>query len=159
MRDADLHQVRQPIFYKDGTNVDLQNIAQLLQAGFAKYNVPVAFEFDKVKAGGLLKSTTTDCLVLYHPEHKKDYVNFVIRLSNQGTMTFVNVDSFGSSKQMKKQIEYETNREQRRGQDVGSQLANILTTNLMTLGRSKSKLEEEKNYYKTCHAVMDEVFA
>lgn len=85
--------------YKDGLEITLQSLQSALQNVAQQSDIPLAFSFDQVKSG--LLGAADDCLVLYHPEHPKDYFSIAIRIKYQGKYAFVSADIFGTSKLMK----------------------------------------------------------
>lgn len=102
IREKELQELRPQTKYKDGLEITLQSIQSALQSAAQQNNIPLAFGFDQVKSG--LLGGAEDCLVLYHPEHPKDYFSIAIRIKYQGKYAFVSVDTFGISKLMKAEV-------------------------------------------------------
>lgn len=82
--------------------ITLDGIKSFINRQADEHQIPISVEYDQLKVGNMLTGSVEECLVVSHPEHKKDYFNFCIRLRRQGTIGFLSVDSFGSSKNTKK---------------------------------------------------------
>ena len=121
--------------------------------------IPVAFYADQVKSGGLFNSSVEDCIVMYHPEHQNDYFKFCIRVGRQGTYAFVSVNDFGQSKQMNKASYAENYKADRKGKSMSYKVGSMIGQGVMTLGKSKQKLEEEQMYYQCVFDIFDEIIA
>ena len=48
-----------------------------------------------------LGANVEDCIVLFHPDHKRDYFTFAIRVAHRGSSAIISIDGFGRSKLMK----------------------------------------------------------
>ena len=166
----DLREFRPVYRYNEGTDISLQAIRTAIDATAKKYGIPVAFEMDQIKSGGFLNKSVEDCLVLYHPEHAKDYYRIAISIQRQGTMAFVHVNDFGESKNLKKLESRGQSKEAFKnamksdagsysvGSDsYGAQLLKSGFKALASLGGSKAKQEEENNYYDALITIIDEV--
>lgn len=79
---------------KNGTNVSLQTVIELIAQKAQQYDTPVSFEADQVTPdliSGLLGGKE-ECSVLFHPQNKKNYLRYVIRVDRQGTYAFITVN-------------------------------------------------------------------
>lgn len=134
---------RPSVRYMDGASITLQTIQEALKDGAQRYGIPLGFEFDQVKSGGMFSKTVEDCLVLYHPERRKHYYQPVVRIQRQGNVTFVHVGLWGMSS--------------------NDQMADATSDSgffaKAVLGPKKNKIEEEQNYYSILNAILDEVIA
>lgn len=110
--------------------------------------------FDTVKTKGILRSQELPCLILAHPDHKKDYYKMVVLVGN-GEIT---IASTGISKQMKKFDIAEANKQIRSGKSMSFKVGNILTSSLFTLGKNKDKLAEETEYYNMLAGIVGTCF-
>lgn len=119
--------------YQNGDGITLEAIKRRITLIAERHAIPVAFLNDQVKFGGLFNSSVEDCLVVYHPDHRNDYIKFCILVTRQGRYAFVEVNEFGHSKQLYKAA-------------------------YATLGRSERKLQEEQMYYACILDVFDETF-
>ena len=155
----ELREFRDTIRYQNGDKITLETIQAALQKNALDKDIPVAFKSDQVKSGGLLKKSIEDCIVLYHPEHEKDYFKFCIRVQRQGTYAFVMVNDFGESKQMKKAAVAEHAKADRKGQSLSYKTGSLIGQGLRSIGKSKSKLEQEQIYYQCIADILDEVIA
>lgn len=153
----ELREFRPQIRYSDGANVTLEVVQQAIQDCADRNGIPVAFRRDQVKSGGMFNSTIDDCVVMYHPQHERDYFNFCIRVNRQGVYAFVSINDFGQSKQMKKANYAEAYKEDRKGQAMSYKIGSMLGQAVMTLGSNKQKLEEEQRYYDCIVAIFDEI--
>ena len=64
---------------------------------------------------------------------------------------------FGTSKQMKKADQADAYRESRKGQSMSYKVGSMLGQAVTSIGKSKSKLEEEQNYYACIIDMFDEI--
>lgn len=129
------------------TDEELARIDEYVEKAYQD-DIPVAFASDQVKSGGLFNSSVEDCIVMYHPEHERDYFKFCIRVRKQGIYAFVSINDFGQSKQMKKANTAEFMKEDRAGKDMSYKIGSLIGQGLRTIGSSKMKLEQENNYYQ-----------
>lgn len=102
IKEKELREFRPTYKYTDGNAITLQTIQNALEDKANEYQVPIAFYEEQIKFGGMLSSSTVDCIVLYHPEHRNDYYKVAISIKRQGTIAFVSTNEFGESKNMKK---------------------------------------------------------
>lgn len=154
-----LREFRPVIRYRDGNNINLDVVKTAINNCAKEFGVPVSFTHDQVKSGGLFNSTVEDCVVMYHPDHYDDYFKFCIRVSHQGSFAFVSVNDFGQSKQLAK-AEYEKNyKADRKGKSLSYKVGSMIGQGIMTLGKSKQKLEEEKQYYQCIYEIFDEILS
>ena len=100
IKEKELQELRPQVQYKKGEGITLQAIQSALDELARENDAAIAFRPEQVKYGGLL-GTSEDCLVVYHPEHQKDYFSIAIRVRHQGKFAFVAADTFGVSKLMK----------------------------------------------------------
>ena len=99
IKEKELQEFRPQIRYQDGQDITLQAIQSLLQGEAQQAGIPIAFRLDQVR--GDLFGRAEDCLVLYHPEHQKDYFSVAVCIKRQGNYAFVSAESFGTSKLIK----------------------------------------------------------
>lgn len=170
IKQEELREFRPVYRYAEGNDISLQTIQNAIKDSAMKYGIPVAFEADQIKSGGLLSKTVDDCLVVYHPEHPKDYYRVAISIKRQGTIAFVYANDFGTSKNLKKIAAKENAKASvaggwkdwmTPGSGNGSDLVNGLIGGafgaLKGLGGSKAKQQEEDNYYAALMMILDEV--
>ncbi|MBQ6796747.1 MAG: hypothetical protein IJP10_01920, partial [Clostridia bacterium] len=82
---------------------------------------------------------------------------FAIRVQRQGSIAFVHVNDFGKSPQMIKDEIAETCKKDREGQSLSFKVGSLIGQGLHTIGRSKTKLEAEQNYYFALEELMNKV--
>ena len=153
----ELREFRPQVRYQNGEEITLNTVQDAIKDCAMKMGIPVAFRGDQVKSGGLFNSSVEDCLVMYHPEYERDYFKFCIRVKRQGVYAFVSINDFGKSKQMNKAIYAESYKADRKGQPMSYKVGSMIGQGIMTLGRSKAKLEEEQNYYQCVFDIFDEI--
>ncbi len=153
----ELREFRPQVRYQNGEAITLSTVQDAVKDCAMKMGIPVAFRSDQVKSGGLFNSSVEDCIVMYHPEHERDYFKFCIRVKRQGTYAFVTINDFGQSKQMNKAGYAESYRQDRKGKDLSYKAFSMIGQGVMTLGRSKAKLEEEEMYYQCVFDIFDEI--
>ena len=125
-------QVRWP----DGNNVNLVTVRQAIQNQADENGIPVAFNEEMLKVGGLFSKEREDILIMYNPEHANDYLRFAVRVKHQGKYAFMQVYNLGGSKNFKNANN--ANLDTMGG--IGRSLINAI-------GGHKAKLEAEENYY------------
>ena len=122
-------QVRWP----NGQNVNLQAVCRAIQEQADENGIPVAFREDTLKTGGIFSREKEDILVMYHPGHPDDYLNFAVRVQHQGRYAFMHVYNLGGSRNY---------RDYNAAQN-GSAL--MMISNFLT--GTNSRMQEEENYY------------
>ncbi len=153
----ELREFRPQVRYQNGEGITLGTVQDAIKDCADKMGIPVAFTNDQVKSGGLFNSSVEDCIVMYHPEHERDYFRFCIRVKHQGVYAFVSINDFGQSKQMNKAAYAENYKADRQGKDMSYKIGSMIGQGIMTLGKSKAKLEEEQMYYQCVFDIFDEI--
>lgn len=153
----ELEEFRSPVRYQNGTGITLQTVHDAIIKCAMNMNIPVAFTPDKVKSGGLFNSVVDDCLIMYHPKHKNDYIKFCIRVKYQGSYAYVYINAYGQSKQGAKAAIAEEGKADRRGKSLSYQLGSVIGEGLLTMGKNKAKLEEERMFYQCVFDIFDEI--
>lgn len=72
-------------------------LQRMLEDTARSMRLPATFANDRVQSSGYQNVSTEDCLVLYHPDHPRDFHHFCIRLNAQGNDAFISVSTFGGS--------------------------------------------------------------
>lgn len=127
--------------FPNGNNVNLVTVREAIQNEAEKNGIPVAFREDTLKSGGLFNKQVEDILVMYNPEHEKDYLQFVIRVQHMGSYAFMHVYNMGGSKNFR-----DSN-----AAASGSTLKQI--TGL--LGGRNAKMQVEEQYYTILADVLE----
>ncbi len=153
----ELREFRPQVRYQNGEGITLSTVQEAIKDCAMKMGIPVAFRGDQVKSGGLFNSSVEDCVVMYHPEHERDYFKFCIRVKRQGVYAFVMVNDFGKSSQMNKANTAEFMKQDRKGQSMSYKVGSMIGQGLRTLGKSSQKLEEENMYYQCVFDIFDEI--
>lgn len=153
----ELREFRPVVRYKDGNEITLKVVQEAIEDYAKEIGIPVAFYADKVKSGGIFNKTIEDCIVLYHPEHQSDYFKICVRVDHQGSYAFVSAMDFGTSKQMKKAGQAAAYKADRKGKSMSYKVGSMIGQGITSIGRSKSKLEEEQNYYACIMDIFDEI--
>lgn len=134
----------------DGGNAVLEDVATILsEKNEHLYGIPLEIKIDMVKTGGLLKSQTEPCLILEHPNHKSDYLNWAITMNVQGRMAFITLFSFGKSKLLGKEAQAGI------ASSAGGMSGKIFGK---VLGPNRVKLQEERDYYAGVVALFNSIF-
>ena len=144
----ELREFRPQVRYQNGEGITLSTVQEAIKDCAMKMGIPVAFRGDQVKSGGLF---------MYHPEHERDYFKFCIRVKRQGVYAFVSINDFGQSKQMNKAGYAESYKADRKGQSMSYKVGSMIGQGIMTIGKSKAKLEEENMYYQCVFDIFDEI--
>ena len=188
IREKDISEFMPQVRYQGGQSINLQTVQGVLSDCAGRYGIPVAFKDDQIKFGGLIGGYTRDCIVLFHPEHERDYFNFMITISHQGGYAFASVYCGGTSKLMKKEEAASAAKAELKqagrttlhswfggGSNSGAvedvfrstvgfakttgSLAKAAIGGLRSLGGGKEKLQEEKNWYAMIYDIFNEMRA
>lgn len=166
IKEKELRDFRPDYQYENGREITLDLVREKLETAMQNAGAPIAFERDQIKTGGMFNSNTVECLVMYHPEHAKDYFNFCIFIVYEGNDAVVCVREYGQSKQMDKAYRSEIAKKgvkdyfRADAEDysaIGNAIGSAIGGALGSIGKSKKKLEAEKMYYSLVHEVLDEV--
>ncbi len=162
IKEKDLRDMRPQVRFKNGQWINLQVLQNELEKCATANGVPMAFRDEQVKYGGLIGGSVADCLVLYHPEHAKDYFNIAIEVTHQGNYAFVSVRDFGNSKLLGNQGSHDylmdTLKHGRNSEKVGAVIGAGIRRMVMG-GRNNVKLQEEQNWYAMVNDVVNEIVA
>lgn len=166
--EKDLQELQPEICCQNGQGITLQVVQNELHEKMGQASIAISFYPEKVKYAGLLGGTE-DCLVVYHPDHKKDYFSIVIRIKRQGNVAYITVNATGVSKLMKsdalrKQVLETAKIGWNRAADIHKDY-NVLNDaasgaafvgavgigirHLIKGGSDKQKLEEEQHWYSS----------
>ena len=164
IKSKELRQYQPTVRYADGRGINLAVVQNALMEQAVKYQITVQFYNDQVKEGGLLNSDSTDCIVMFHPEHRNDYIKYVISIKRQGTMAFVAVDNYGISKNIAKLSagssalsDLKTSVFSKDPNESAAALGRALANGLKGLGGKKSKKEDEKMWYSAMSEIISNV--
>ncbi len=128
--------------FSNGEDVNLQVVQNLLQEECNANGIPVAFRNDTLKTGGLFSKQVEDVIVLYNPDHIKDYLHFLLRVTHQGNYAFLDVFKVGGS----------TNYKHDNSASGGRRILNALTGH-------NQKLQQEENYYTILKDCLENVIS
>lgn len=166
LKEKELTQSRDQVRIPNGQNITLNDVKVALKNEADANGVPIAFASDQIKFGGLIGGSTEDCLVVYHPEHQKDYFNSAVRLKHQGNYAFLTVYDFGTSRLLGNAASAEFTKEKLKatlhGGSVSEAIGAAIGGGLRRLikgGANKSKIEEEQNWYLMLDDMFDNIFA
>ena len=185
IKEKELSEFCPQVRIQDGASITPQTVTDALRNCAASHGIPAAFDLDQVKTGGMIGGKTVDCVVLYHPEHRRDYFNLVATVQHQSSYAFIAVYSYGESKQMKKQDAAASAKAGAKGvgksalhgilngnDSIGGMfagaagmakgtigLARSIAKGIGSIGGSKEKLAEEQNWYAMVSDVFNEILA
>lgn len=167
LKEKELRNFRSNV--KCANNMTLADVKNAVESKALTLQLPVAFCSEQIKKGGMLNSSIVDCLVIYHPEHRSDYIKFAISIEN----SFIYINEFGESKNQKKLNNrqgagavmkaglQQANKNAERGASVGGTLtAGVLISGakmLKSLGGSKARQQEEEKYYAMLMSIFNEI--
>jgi len=171
LKEKELREFCSTYQFSKGEEMTLQRIQDEIEKKSQQYEVPIAFYGEQIKSGGILNSTIDDCIVIYHPEHQKDYYKIAVCIRYQGKIAFVSFNDFGESKNLKKlSARNAAGSAVKQGWSNAGRNGNYspgmsLTMGLMggaigalrSIGGSKAKQEAENNYYAALMQIIDEV--
>ncbi len=130
--------------YKNAGGATYKTLENALSECAKECGVPVAFYMDEVSHGFIQKS---QCMVMYNPEHEKDYFKFALELKNQGNMAIIGVSYFGTSAQS---AHISVNKTLKSKTDMATKLGHLVGAGIFkaTHGRMDSNAyEDEYSYY------------
>jgi len=153
IKSSALKKVRLYTFCKDSTDINQQSLHATLERKALENQVPVVIDNEQIKFGGAISPNVVDCLVLYHPEHPKDFFRHVISLNQQEDEVHVSVNYYGRSKQTGKDAWVEEAKGSLRKGDTGK----ALLKGIMALGKSNNKMQNEYDYYYDIREVINGV--
>lgn len=159
-REKDLINLRQ-VRYRDGEGVSLETLQFMLAKAANAYDIPIEFDTNQIKYGGLINSKTLDCLMLYHPEHPGDYNSFLFTITIQGKYAFVSiylnkVSTLEFVEEIKGDIRnFSSLNSYGKGFAVAGLVGATLTGKLF---HGKNKYEDEQNWYTMVKDIFDDVF-
>lgn len=150
-------------------NMRLADVKVAIESKARIRQLPVAFYNEQIKKGGMLNSSVVDCLVVYHPEHRNDYIKFAISIED----SIISIKEFGESKNQKKLNNRhgasdvmraginQANKNAERGASIGGVLtAGALLSGakmLKSIGGSKEKKHAEDEYYLMLLSIFNEI--
>lgn len=176
LKEKDLQELQPEICCQNGQGITLQVVQNELQEKMAQAGIAISFYPEQVKYAGLLGGTE-NCLVAYHPDHKKDYFSIVIRIKHQGNVAYITVNVSGVSKLMKSdalrkqvletaKIGWNRAGELHKDYNVLNDAASgaafvgaaaIGIRHLIKGGSDKQKLEEEQHWYSSVCAMINRI--
>jgi len=160
IKEKDLREMRPAVRYQNGQDITLKTVQEALQHCAQQHGIPVAFYADEIKYGGLIGGSVGECIVLYHPEHEKDYFKVAIRVTHQGNYALVSVNDFGTSKLMGNEGSKEYLKDTLRhgsGAEKAGALIGAGIRMMVKGGSNKQKLEEEQMWYGIVIDIFDEI--
>ncbi len=165
LKEKELTQTRE-VRVPNGQGITLSQVRNALQNEADANGLPIAFASDQIKFGGLIGGSTEDCLVVYHPDHQRDYFNTAVRLKHQGNYAFLTVYDFGTSRLLGNAATAQYTKDAvknafhggSKAEAVGALVGKGLRT-LFKGGSNKQKQEEEENWYVMLNDIFDNIFA
>ena len=76
IKEKHVHEFIDTVFTKK-KDITLDEIRRKIESAAKTEQVPLAFSDGQIGYGGIFSYSSEDCLVLYHPGHKRDYSNSV----------------------------------------------------------------------------------
>lgn len=167
IKQKELQEFRPRVRYKNGDDVTLEALQELLENYFNESAIPVSFYSDEIQLGGLFSLDFAPCLVLCHPDHKDDYFKFSIQVKRQGNLAYVSVNSFGSSRMMGNQDASDYLKDTLRfgsGAATSEKVGALLGAGARAILKggmkvNKQKLEDEQDWYSFVSDAFEEVIA
>lgn len=164
IKEKELSAYRKPVCYENGSQLSLDGIQNAFLNAANELQISLKISKNQIKSGGMLSSNVQDCLVLYHPNHQKDYYNFVVSIRRQGAMAFVSVDTYGSSKNsMRLEHSGQAGKDLKMSifskdpNESAKALGRAIAGGIMGLGGSKNKKREEENWYSYIATIIQKV--
>lgn len=159
LTEKDMADFHATIYFDNESNsTSLNDIKIRLEQTAENVGIPLAFSHGKITTYKVFCKTIHDCIILYHPDHKRDYYNFCVYLSRQDNRIFIHIKMFGRSKQFNKHARSEQAKADRLGKELAYQLGSMLGSCLYNIGKSTRKLEEEQEYYSALDQVFENTF-
>ena len=130
----------------------LQHLKQFLEdpkEGLPTIGIPVVYETDQIKSGGVFNKQLTDCLIIRNQQHMYDYFCFVLIARNVGNFTGIEIWRYGTSA-----LSYKQNKKEER-KSSSSLFQNIVGGLTKT---DSQGLEAEYMYYDLVADVLKKIF-
>lgn len=150
------------IVVHDGAEITLDYFETIIGEDAAEKSIPVAFERDQVKLGSFIGGSLENCLIVYHPEHRQDYLFFVLRLKQMGSDAYIYINKAGNSKMLNKVVAAQARqeaREERRGMPIKERIGTAVIDGLIYgfsgIGASESLYETENLWYEAIAGIIN----
>ena len=151
IRRDELKQSQAGIKIKGGAGkVSYETIQAAIAAKAEEYGIPVAFENDVIRSGGLFNKQEEPCLVLYHPEHPHDYFRNCITFHTQGIVAYIDINYYGFSALTGQK----NTKEERESSDSFGRFLLGKLTKVDSVG-----YEAEYSYYDAIKDIIEEAFS
>ena len=132
---------------KGGAGITYEDIQSWIKTKADEYGIPVAFQRDTIRSGGLFNKKEEPCLVLFHPQHPTDYFRRCITFRVQGIFAYVEINYYGSSVLTGQQ---RTREERRNSDSVATNILGLLTR------VDNAAYDSEYDYYDALNSVIEE---
>ena len=141
LKMKDFQDFMQGVMHKSYADLSMVDLQMHLTPKLQEYDLPVKFETDEVKSGGLFSTSSLPCLVIINSEHKSNYYYIVIVLSKQGAVGVLNFYLTGYSKNATK-LEFSEG----------------MAKNRIRIPVNQHKIQDEQNYYNILKHALSESF-
>ena len=115
----------------NGDGINLQRLRNMIL--ITREGLPLECYEEDVKFGGMIGGTIERCLILYHPNHQKDYKKTILRVKQEGKRAFVTIEHLQKT------------------EPSGSWMP--------SLTKNRAKLEDERNWNYALEGLLDGLFA
>lgn len=166
IKEKEIIEARPQIRIPNGRDITEKELIAALKAEAQETGIPIAFTTDQIKFGGFIGGSVEDCIVVYHPDHQRDYFNTAIRLTHQGSYAFLTIYRFGTSRLLGNAASSEFAKtkvkEAFRGGSASEAVGAVIGKGIRTLVMgvsNKQKMEEEQNWYLMLDDVLENIFS
>jgi len=124
-----------------GDTVTFESLKTLIEQTATVHGVPVAFELSEITSSRAGSIAIEDCLVVYHPEHRQDYMSIVFRIRREADTAYISKNEYGTSLRLK-------------STDILNE-ASKLRNPLRMIIEDDKELEAEKRYYLALRSIFN----
>ena len=129
----------------------LEELMKIILASMQEKNIPCGAKYVQIKTGNIFNSSIENACMLYHPEHREDYFNYVFVFKQQGNMGRLYIYRGGVSTQYSKE-QFNQKMKGVSGTGVIGLLAktgSLAARGINAIGKDKGKLQDEQLYYSS----------
>lgn len=160
IKEKDLNEWKDARKCAEGEGISYTTVREYLEYAAGENGIALAFRMDEIKYSGW-GGGTDKCMVLYHPEHEDDYLNYCVRIKHEGKYAFVSYFTFGMSEQLANAAHKEYTKDTLKNAPMANKVGALIGAGVWKLrhgGVNNQKLEEEKQWYTILSDVVDDMW-
>lgn len=151
IKENNLRNFRPDVQYTNAQGLTLQTLQNLLKQKVNEYQLEIDFYYDQIKGSALINPPITDCIVMYHPRHKKDYFNIVISIRRRGNISIVSCNDIGTSKNR-----YSLGNPNLKS---GGSRSSLVIDIIDSITGKNRQIQEEEDWYAGVNLILDDIIS